>query len=639
MAFLEDLKKKMSTPGADRYSEERFRAAKPQIVEQEGSSQTSDTTPPFLLNIEEEARKKRRFIYTIVAIVVAVVLVAGGTFWGVSAYRAAYVVSENSVGVEIKAPSSVPSGDDAEFTVKVKNNSKVVWQNVLLETQSPEGLAIALTEPKAAGTDTLQWSMGTLRPNESSSVRVKGRLVGEPNSNAKINTVTSFIPENATDKKIQKKQFAAIHVDDSPIQINIIAPKQAASGERMQVKVIYENHKAQDVNGVRITVAPPQGFSVEQTTPATAGNQLAWDFPVLTQKSQGEITFYGTLQGDPEIVRTFKATLGFVTKENKFLFQKTVQATTAIARRAITLTQVFNNSQDTLKVNPSDKVEAKILVKNTGDIGLRDLIIKTAFSGTGINAATFESEGGFYDSRLNTISWSAASIPALKAMRPGDVAELKFRFNILDAQNLPLIKEQDKNFSIFAQTSADSPDIPTPIGASKVITSGRFQVMLNSVLRVEMAAYYDDGRTGLPVGVGPLPPQVGRETIYTVRARVKNTSNDIVDGMYRAVLPEGMRWIDNKYTTTGTVTYDERTREIKWSLPIIAARVGTGAPAPEFSFQVGLTPSINQIGSRPVLCLGSSLDGTDTFTAARLHAVGDAVTTEDVDPERSEVVR
>lgn len=640
MPFLDDLKKKMSAQGADRYSEERFQNARPNVAQQETQTQTADLIPPVMLNVEELAKKRRRRIYLGLSITAGVVLASFLTYWLVGIYRKNNFVDQKSIGIEIKAADTVPSGENAVVTLAMRNNSNVIWRDVLLELETPEGFSLDKAEPKQSGTENkLSWGVGILRPRESVNFKLSGRLVGRVNSMATFTADAVVTPENAPDKKVKKRQFLSLGIDESPVRINIIAPKQAASGERMQVKVLYKNYKNTDVKNVRIGVEPPEGFILESALPAVNGNTLVWDFPIITQQSEGEIIFHGTIQGDPEIVRTFKAALGFIGGDGKLLAQDDVQATTVIARRALTITQVFNNQRDVLKVNPSDTVEAKVYVKNTGDIGLRDLIVKTDLAGIGVNQTSMESQGGFYDSRLNVLTWTAASIPGLKALRPGEQTELSYKFRMTDAVKLPFAKAEDNNFSVSVQTSVDSPDIPTPIGGSKIITSGKFQIMLNSVLAADIAAYYDDGRTGLPLGVGPLPPRVSKETIYTVRVRVKNTSNDVVDGVYRAVLPEGIRWVNNKYTTTGKDTFNERSREIRWDIGIIPARSGTGLPAPEFAFQVGLTPSLNQLDSRPVLVLGGSLEGTDSFTANRLRADGTAITTENADEERSAVAR
>ena len=638
MSFIEDSKKKMFTTGADRFSEERMQEARPQVVPQETAGQTTDVNPPILKDLEAEARKRTRNIFIGIGICVAVLVVAGGTFWGISAYRSAHTVDPKQINVSIKAPQAVLSGDDAEFVIIIKNDSKVIWNNAVLEAKAPDGLYIKKMEPMPSSTTTsLQWGIGILRPKESTSFKVVGRLVGKPESSSTFTTLVSFNPENAPTKKETKQEFVAVRVGASPVEIALEAPKQAANGDRVKIRIVYQNHKAVDVTDIRINLIAPTGFAPDQTIPPAKGSGLSWDFPIITQQANGEIIVTGTVQGDPDVVRPFKAEIGFMSG-GKFITQSDVQATTVMARQALTITQVFNDAQDKLRANPSDKVTGKIVVKNTGNIGLRGLKVVTTITGTGINQATMETAGA-YDSRTNVLTWTPASITSLNALRPGDYAEIPLRFEMLPATSLPARTAEDKNFAVDFLTQADSPDIPTPVGATKIISSGKFQIMVNSVLSLETAAFYDDGRAGLPVSTGPMPPQVGQETTYTIRVRVKNTSNDVVEGLYRTILPEGLRWVNNKYTTTGQVTFDERTREIKWQIGIVSARAGTAMPGPELAFQVGLTPSLNQIQTKPNLLLGASFDATDTFTGSKLRATADVINTENVDPLKSEVVR
>lgn len=639
MSFIEDAKKKMFTTGADRFSEERMKESRPQVVPQETAGQTTDVSPPILKDLEDEAKKRTRNIFIGVGVLVAVVLVAAGTFWGIMAYRTAHTVDPKQINVAIQAPQSVLSGDDAEFTITVENDSKVIWNNVSLEAKVPEGLFVKKTEPSPSSTTgSLLWGIGTLRPRESTSFKVAGRLVGKPESTATFTTLVSFNPENAPTQKETKQEFISVRVGTSPVDIALEVPKQATSGDRVKISIVYQNQKTIDVTDVRINLVAPAGFVLEEAIPASRdSNTLSWDFPTIAQQSNGEIVVTGTIQGDPDVVRSFKAEIGFM-NGSTFVTQSDKQATTVMARQALTITQIFNDTQNTLRINPGDKIKGRIIVKNTGTIGLRGVQVSTAITGTGINPASIETAGA-YNSRTNVLSWTAASISALSALRPGDSAEIPLKFEILPAVSLPAKTAEDKNFSFEFLTQADSPDIPTPIGATKIVSSGKFQMMVNSVLALTTNGFYDDGRAGLPVSTGPMPPQVGEETILTLRVRVKNTSNDVVDGIYRTTLPEGLRWVNNKYTTTGQVTFDERTREIKWQMGIISARAGTAIPGPELAFQVGLTPSLNQVQTKPNLLLGASLDATDTFTGAKLRATSDVINTEDVDSLKSEVVR
>ncbi|MDP3685303.1 MAG: hypothetical protein Q8R32_00560, partial [bacterium] len=91
--------------------------------------------------------------------------------------------------------------------------------------------------------------------------------------------------------------------------------------------------------------------------------------------------------------------------------------------------------------------------------------------------------------------------------------------------------------------------------------------------------------------------------------------------------------------TVGEIRFNERTRDVIWTIPLVPARAGVALPGPEFVFQVGITPSLNQVGSEVALTRGHTLEGTDAFTTTRIRAEGEAVTTRHADPKKAEVVR
>jgi uncharacterized protein DUF11 len=640
MGFLDNLKKRMSTPGAERYSEERFKAARPHITSQEPSTQTSDTTPPVLVDVEAEARRRHRRTLFATSILVAVLVLAGLTAWGVGVYREARTVREKHIALEVTVPESIQSGADVTYQLALRNDSRIVWENVVVEAKLPDGLSVKQSSPPPASTTgTVRWAVGTMRPRESVALQLLGRLVGEQGTSSQLSATVALTPHNAPGAHLEKSQFASVRIDAVPIDLAVEAPRQAASGEKVTVRIAYQNQTTTDLTGVRIAFTPPPGFVVEATDPNVEGRDIQWDFATIPQLAQGAVTVVGFVEGDPDAIRPFQAAIGFMGADGKFLVQRQVQATTKIARRALTIVQVFNGKMDTLTANPGEEISANVTAKNSGTIGLRDVIVKLQFEGKGLNARSVDTEGGFFDSAANTITWTAASIPGLKALLPEQTADLEFKFHLLPPNALPFEKPDDKNFSLVSVVTADSPDVPAPTGATKAISSDRFELLVNSVLSIERAAFYDDGRAGLPPSTGPKQPTVGKETTYSVRVRIGNTSNDVVDSAFRTIIPEGLRWLDKKYTTVGDVTYNERTREVQWKIPAIAARAGALLPGPELAFQVGVTPSLNQLGKNVALTKALSLSGTDVFTAARLTAEAPALTTEDVDPKASEVLR
>lgn len=659
MGFLEDLKKRLSTPGAEAFSRERFEASRPGYLGRPAPSrsQTSDVVPPYLYDAAQAARRRRRKIIIGIGVFLFALLAAGGALGGVAWYVASRTVQKEQVELSLTGPERVTSGEDVTVRLQIKNASRVGWENVVVSFKSPPGFTVKSAQPVPAGApiglgplpasveprgpeEPLAWAVGSLPARASTEMSVTGRLLGEEGTSALFSATVTLTPENRPEKPpVEKSSVASVVLEAIPVDLTIDVPQAAASGTPITVRIVYQNRTEKDLTGARFVLEAPQGFVVNSTTPSVSGRELLWDVPPLPPQGQGEIAVAGVISGDPETVRPFKAKVGFVTPDGRFLVAREVQRSLKIERAALSLSQILNNELDLLKVNPGTEIDGRVRYTNTGTAGLREVILTLAFEGEGLDARSVKVEGGFFDSRKKTMTWSAASTPALRALRPGESGEVKYTFQILTSDQLPFAREEDRNFALRARAVGDSPDLPTPPGAPKQVITDQFEILLNTVPSIALAAFYDDGRAGLPVSQGPIPPEVGKETIVTVSARLGNTSNEIIDATYRTVLPEGVRWVGKEYHTTGEVRYNERTRDVSWTVPLIAARAGVALPSPEFAFQVGITPSLNQVGSEVALTRGHTLEGTDAFTTARLRAEAAAVTTRNVDPKNAEVVR
>lgn len=655
MGFLEDLKKRLTTPGAEAFSEERFLKSKPRYVREglpPGETQTTDVAPPYLFDAAAAARRRRRRFFLGILLLVAVVLVAGGTYAGIRWYRESRTVQQHHVTITFDGPDRVTSGEDLALKLRLENNSRVDWENVTLELVTPEGFGLkqaspapvpappgTATEKSAGASPALVWVVGTLPSRARSEFTVQGKLLGEEGTPARFTATVRLTPEHRPGEPAEKAATASVILAGIPVDLTIDVPQRASSGTPMTVRIVYQNRTPKDLTGARITLEAPTGFTLSAATPPVQERELSWELTGVPPQGQGEIAVSGIIEGEPDTAKPFVARVGFLAPGGRFLVQRTVQRTLTIARAAMSLTQALNDERDILKVNPGAEVQGKVRYKNTGSGGLREVIVKLTFEGVGLDPTAVRVQGGFFDSRLEQITWSAASSPALRALRPGDQGELTYSFRILPTAALPFTRESDRNFQLVTQAIGDSPDLPTPPGAPKQVATDRFEILLNSVPSLDLAAFYDDGRAGLPVSTGPLPPQVGQETILTVRVRVSNTSNALVDTAYRTVLPESVRWVGQEYHTTGDVRYNERTRDVLWTIPLIAARAGTALPGPEFAYQVAIIPSLNQVGQEVALTRGHTLEGTDAFTAARLRAEAETMTTRHVDPKKAEVVR
>ncbi len=168
-----------------------------------------------------------------------------------------------------------------------------------------------------------------------------------------------------------------------------------------------------------------------------------------------------------------------------------------------------------------------------------------------------------------------------------------------------------KNFQIKAVAKIESPDVPNPVGANKIVATNTLWTKVNSRILLETTGYYKDGT--LP-NTGPIPPTVGKNTTYTLHWFLSNTTNDVTGAEVSADIPTGVIWTGNTFPDTEKISYNERTNKIVWNVGSLGVGEGILSPKRTVAFQVSIRPEVNQLGISPTLLNASSAKAVDVFT-------------------------
>jgi hypothetical protein len=259
--------------------------------------------------------------------------------------------------------------------------------------------------------------------------------------------------------------------------------------------------------------------------------------------------------------------------------------------------------------NPGDKLNYAIAFRNDGTVGLRDAIVTVELGSPYLNyQELFLKTPGAYDEARKVIVWKASDVPALASIEPGASGQIEFSVPVLRTFQL---QNNDKSLSIQSVAKIDSVDLPTPIGSNKIIGSNTLLVKINSLVTPNLQVFYNDKT--FP-NSGPLPPVVGKETTYTVHLRLSNSSSDISTARAVISLPTGISYKSKFSPSSETVVFNERSNELAWELGTFGA-----AKTRELVFQIGVTPSQNNVGKNLVLINGVSITGLDTYTKGNVQ--------------------
>lgn len=604
-----------------------------------GAGRPLSSTP--LVNVAQaRARRRRRQLRWLLAATALLVMFAIAVA-GTLAWRSSRQVKDADIALTVQGAADITAGDEVTYTIAFQNKSRVAWQNVEVVVTVPAGFRSDAGSPEREFTHQI----GTLAAGQASEVVLRGRLIGGEGTVAVTQAELTLTPENFPSGRFSKTAVVTSRIEAMPIDISIEAPASVSAGERVRGVIHVRNLASTPLEGAVLRLAPDAGVELAaedaEFSQGFEGVQGEWSLETIGPLSELTRTVIFFAQGQAGEKRHVTVRVGVrepsdsAQGESDVFIQREVTHVLTISASELTVEQLYNGSNEPLTVFPEGKVEAEVRYANTGTGGLQNVVLAVQFEGEGLDARTLELRQGAYDPRTRRITWTSASVPELSLLQPGESGSVAFSFGILPSAAFPTT---DTSFALISMATIDSQDLPTPPGQEKRVISDRMVMSVGTQLTLEATAFYDDGRLGI-TSTGPVPPKVGQTTAYTVRLRLGSTLNDVGEAKVVAVLPDGVGYTGKTVVSKGTVQFDEQSRQVAWTVPLLEGGVGRVRPAEELYFQVSVTPGANLVDR--VLPLLSRLtgEGQDLFIEQLVRLTGSHLpTTQTASAGRGQVV-
>jgi len=570
---------------------------------------------PDLFNVMKARRSRRNKIIWWTAGVLIIAAVFGSAAALTAWYRGTRQVTQEQLGIAIEAPREFTAGETITYKISFTNNSRVHWKNVEIVFEPPPGWRFRESNPAAqASGHQYIFSTGDLAAGQTGEAQISGQLIGEANDSLLARAELQISPENFPKARINRSETFATTIVAVPVEISIEAAANAASGERMIASVKVKNTSSQKLEGLLLKLSPTLGLQLapedEQFSAEFSVLDSWWSLPALEPFAESERRLVMYIDGQAGERRTLTAE-GMIREGNETFVLRQVNHVVTISASELSVTQTVNGTEDPQPVKAGQEMKAAVQYQNVGTTGLKNVIVTAQFEGAGLDASNLKLKSGAYNPVTKTITWTAASVPELAVLQPQQKGVLEYEYSILPTDKFPS-DANGQNQSLIVTAAVDSPDLPAPIGQERKVASSRVVMPIATEPILEVAAFYDDGRLGLPSS-GPLPPEVGQQTTYTLRFRFGSTFNDLGEAKMTAVLPDGVEYLNKNYMTAGGLDFNERNGEITWSLPTIEGLSGRAKPAPELHVQVGITPGENLKGRRVTLLQSARTGGIDMY--------------------------
>ena len=525
--------------------------------------------------------------------------------------------SEDQVVLEIEGPTQASVGDEVVYKVKYGNKTKQELSDLKFKFSYPEE-SIVVKDGEIAEDLTEAFNLDNLQDNESGEKEFKAFLAGDRGNikNAKIEL--EFKVGNLR-SSFEKSDTISTTLVSVPVSLTLVAPPSAVSGQAVNYILDYRNESKESISDIQFEFDYPDGFSASDKLPSSN----VWPVSVLKQGEGGRISIKGTLTGKEGEVKKISVFLkrGI---NGKFIKYQSSSTFTLISNPLLGLDITVNGSKN-YSAHLGDRLQYTVRYKNDSSSNLIGLNLVVKLEGEMYDVATLDTKGGFYDSSDGTILWNAAVVPDFSVLSPNKSGEVEFRVNV--KKDFPLSSIGGRNFFVKVSSKLSTPNVPSEVEGNEIAVSAELLTRVGTKPTLSQVVFYNDSAFG---SSGPLPPQAGKETVFTVHWQIVNPGNDMNKVEVRALLPPGVVWKNVVSVDLGQSepTFDANSSEVVWNIGVLPQSTGVLTPKYEASFQVGIRPSL--AGQIPVIVNEAKFSGVDSFTKEQIVINAPELNTDDL---------
>jgi uncharacterized repeat protein (TIGR01451 family) len=571
--------------------------------------------------------------------------------------------------LNIAAPTQLISGSEISYNITYHNNGQVALKkmrlelnyptNLLVETTTGSGQAVidttasATSTGNATSTPANYFILPDLPAGGSGQMTVTGRLIGQVGEADLLGATLIYEPANFS-SDFQKEMSVATTISSLGFDTSFNYTNAVLVGDTNEIDANIGNVQSTGLDGFDVSFSFPDNITIVSApanpSPSAANSTAtstvvssATSSPVLTASSTASSTVSSLLVNKglgnlswhvsglqiggnymlPIYYQTTKKVndnqnlvIRFSKKgpdgQDYIFLEKTIQLNVMNSNLNLTLT--VNNSKSDNVANFGETLNYSLAYSNEGDSVLNNVVLMAVIKSDFIDWSGLSSDKTGIVAN-GTITWTKDQIPELTALAPGTSGIINFNLPLRSFQTTDLGKSTVVNS--YAQFSADGISNNRSDSHSNTINTN-----LNSDLSFqESLRYFDDNN--IPVGSGPLPPQVGQTTSIRVYWTLKNDLHDLDNVQGSLVLPADVAYVGNPQTTAGVINFDPTTQTVHWDigrLPLTTYRA-------DAEFSISLTPVAADRGKILVLSPGASLSATDVQTKAVIVKQNSAETT------------
>lgn len=572
--------------------------------------------------IEEDIELNKRYKDTSMSFFTKI-LIASIIFFlcalGIGAYlvfNGSNIVSANNVDITINGPVSVAGGEPVSFEVQISNQNNIKLETVDLSVDFPAGTTDV--EDSLKELKNFRELIPDIQAGGVGQKTIHAIVYGEENSKKEIKVSIEYRVKGSN-AIFQKEKTFDLLISSSPISLSVSSFKEVNSGQEFEMAVTMNSNSKEVIKNLLLKAVYPFGFTYTSSDLKPVADTTTWRIGDIPPGGKKTIKIKGKLEGQDDEARVFRFTTGAQSVRNdKMIGTEYISSSQEVSIRKPFMTVGVSldgdsDSQEYVGVfNNPIKVEVSYF--NNLPTSIIDGEIHVKLSGTSFDKVSVAPDQGLYRSADNEIVWNSITTRELKNIGAGESGRVSFNITPRDlSTSLKAITNPDLKLDVSVRGKRNSEnDVPESITSS---AARRVKIASNISLGGQVVR-----STGAFENSGPIPPRAEQQTTYTVVWTVDNTSSTVANAQVQSSLPPYVKWLGKKDPSSEDIVYNSVDGTIVWNVGSISTYTSGTSRRRQVSFQVGLTPSITQVGQTPVIVNQSVLSAQDDFTGEALRS-------------------
>ncbi len=572
-----------------------------QKVQPQPAPQATPTPAPISPGMPKQRNTQRILKWLILVAAGLFVVTVGSLWWGGNSF------SDKDVALTIDGPDRATSGDEITYTVKWRNDTRVALSEMSFRIFYPEG-SIVLKDGQPTNPESEGFQIDTLNPGESGEREFKLFLVGDKGAIKNLRVHLIF-KAGTLRSAFEKDVTIATTITDLPVTLALVAPPSAVPGQPIQYILDARNDSDVDLADLKVVFKYPDGFVVQQMKPQPDTGNTEWLLDTLRSGQATRITVTGVLSGNERETKNVEVVLQ-QKLNGQYVDYVRAEAFTMLSSPLLSVRVATSEGRDYVSF-AGDTLRYTVTYGNTSQFTLSGLNLNIKLEGDMYDFSRIRADRGFFDDSTKTLRYDSSGVPNFSSLRPGQTGSVFFTIPLKAGFGSQM--GGANNFFVKATARLSTSNVPSGVDGDEVFSLDSLITKISTQPNLSQAILYDDG-----AGSGPLPPQVGQKTTFTVRWQLTNPGNDIRDAKVTATLPPGVTFEDAVSATNGTPP-TVKSSVVTWAVGTLPFGTGNGTARYEARFRISITPSTNQQGSNPALVAGATLTGTDSFTGQAIQ--------------------